>query len=244
MFRKIKRIFKKKTYNYTKKFKSYDLVEKFLKKNKIYFDKRFISKFYGPEKVEATERFYAASIISALWKKNFLNILDIGGGNNPISSCIEKSTGKITHCEVLETKRFAKIIKKKVPTKFKKNVKYIYDLKQIKKRKLDIVCFISSIQYFKNYEKIILKLKKYKPEYFIITRTFFHKKNDNFYSIEHGIPGSEHPYIFFSFNKMRNFFRKNGYNLIFQNNYNSNIFTHDSIDSKKFSHKDLVFKRK
>ena len=31
MERKIKRIFNKKTYNYTKKFKSYELAEKFLK---------------------------------------------------------------------------------------------------------------------------------------------------------------------------------------------------------------------
>ena len=243
MLRKIKRIFKKKTYNYTKKFKSYDLAEKFLKKNKVYFDKRFITRFYGPEKVESLERFYAASIISALWKKRTLNILDIGGGNNPISSYIEKSTGKKTNCEVLETKRFAEIIQKKLPTKYKKKVRYINNLDQIK-RKTDIVCFISSIQYLKDYEKIILKLKKYKPEYFIITRTFFHKNNYNFYSIEHGIPGSVHPYIFFSFHRLKNFFSRNGYNLIFQNNYNSNVFTHDSIDSKKFAHKDLVFKRK
>ena len=130
-----------------------------------------------------------------------------------------------------------------MPTKYKKKVKYINNLDQIK-RKVDIVCFISSIQYLKNYEKIILKLKKYKPEYFIITRTFFHKNNYNFYSIEHGIPGSVHPYIFFSFHRLKNFFSRNGYNLIFQNNYNSNVFSHDSIDSKKFSHKDLVFKKK
>ena len=243
MLRKIKRIFKKKTYNYTKKFKSYELAEKFLETKKTYFDKRFVNKFYSPGKVESLERFYASSVISALWKKKILNILDIGGGNNPISSYIEKSTGKSNYCYVLETKRFAEIIQKKVPVKYKKKVRYIYNLNQIKK-KIDMVCFISSIQYFKNYKKIILELKKYKPEYFIITRTFFQKKNSNFYSIEHCIPGSLHPYIFFSFSKFHKFFNKNGYDLIFQNSYNSNIFTHDSIDSKKFAHKDLVFKRK
>ena len=179
MLRKIKRIFKKKTYNYTKKFKSYELAEKFLKTKKTYFDKRFVNKFYSPGKVESLERFYASSVISALWKKKILNILDIGGGNNPISSYIEKSTGKSNYCYVLETKRFAEIIQKKVPVKYKKKVRYIYNLNQIKK-KIDMVCFISSIQYFKNYKKIILELKKYKPEYFIITRTFFQKKNSNF----------------------------------------------------------------
>lgn len=243
MLRKIKRIFKKKSYNYTKKFKSYDLAENSIDKLNLYYDKRYTKKFFGPENVESVERFYAASVIAALFKKKKLNILDIGGGNNPIFSYIKKSTGLSTYCTVLETKKFANIIRKKVPSKLKKFIKYISNLDNIKK-KIDIVCFISSIQYLKNYEKIILKLKKNKPEYFIITRTFFHKKKENYFCIEHGIPDSLHPYIFFSFKKMKNFFNKNGYNLVFQNDYNSNIFTHDTIDKKTYSHKDLVFKRK
>jgi len=243
MLRKIKRIFKEKSYNYTKKFKTYNLAENFSDKTNLYFDKRYTKKFFGPEHVESVERFYAASIIAVLLNKKQLNILDIGGGNNPIFSYIKKSTGLSTYCTVLETKKFANIIGKKVPPKLRKYIKYISDIKKIKK-KIDIVCFISSIQYFKNYEKIILGLKKNKPEYFIITRTFFHKKKENFFSIEHGIPGSMHPYIFFSFEKMNFFFNKIGYKLIFQNDYNSNIFTHDTIDKKTYSHKDLVFKRK
>ncbi len=243
MLRKIKRIFKKKSYNYTKKFKTYSLAENYLDKKNLYFDKRYTKKFFGPENVESLERFYAASIIAALLNKKRLNILDIGGGNNPIFSYIKKSTGISTYCTVLETKKFVNIISKKVPSKFKKYIKYISDIDKIKK-KIHIVCFISSIQYLKDYEKIILKLKKNKPEYFIITRTFFHKKKENYYSLEHGIPGSIHPYIFFSFQKMKNFFNKNGYNLFFQNSYNYNVFSHDSVDKKTFYHKDLVFKRK
>ena len=242
MLRKIKRIFKKKSFNYTKKFKTYDLAESSIDKNKFYFDKRYTKKFFGPDQVESLERFYAASIISALFKKKRLNILDIGGGNNPIFSYIKKSTGISTYCIVLETEKFVKLVSKKVPLKFRKFIKYVSNIDKIEK-KIDIVCFISSIQYFKDYEKIILKLKKHKPEYFIITRTFFHKKKENYFSLEHGIPGSTHPYIFFSFSKMKNFFNRNGYNIIFQNDYNFNIFTHDTVDKKTFSHKDIVFKR-
>ncbi len=242
MLRKIKRILKKKSFNYTKKFKTYSLAENFLNKRNLYFDKRYTKKFFGPEHVDSVERFYAASIISVLSNKKKLNILDIGGGNNPIFSYIKKSTGLSTYCTVLETKKFANIISKKVPQKFRKYIKYKSDINKIKK-KFDIVCFISSIQYLKNYEKIILELKKYKPEFFIITRTFFHKKKENFVSIEHAVPGSSHPYIFFSFEKMKNLFNKNGYKLIFQNNYNFDIFTHDSVKQKTFFHKDLVFKR-
>ena len=69
MLRKIKRIFKKKSYNYTKKFKSYDLAENSIDKLNLYYDKRYTKKFFGPENVESVERFYAASVIAALFKK-------------------------------------------------------------------------------------------------------------------------------------------------------------------------------
>ena len=145
MLKKIKRILKKKSFNYTKKFKTYNLAENFLNKRNLYFDKRYTKKFFGPEHVDSVERFYAASIISVLSNKKKLNILDIGGGNNPIFSYIKKSTGLSTYCTVLETKKFANIISKKVPQKFRKYIKYKSDITKIKK-KFDIVCFISSIQ--------------------------------------------------------------------------------------------------
>jgi putative methyltransferase (TIGR04325 family) len=243
MLKKIKKYFKKKEFNYTKKFKTYELAQKHLKNLNIYFDKRFTKKFFEPKDVEAIERFYVASIIVALHKKKKLNILDIGGGNNPIFSYIKKSTDISVDCTILETNKFSKIIKKKVPDYLKKCIKYISDIREIKK-KIDIVCFISSIQYLNNYKEIIINLKKYGPEYFIITRSFFHTNKSNFYSIEHCVPGTVHPYIFFSFKDLKLFFNQNGYKLIFQNKYNSNIYSHDSFRSNLFYHKDLVFKKK
>ena len=134
-------------------------------------------------------------MIAALSINNKINILDIGGGNNPIFSHIKKSTNISTYCTVLETKKFSDLINKKVPAHFKKYIKYISSLDQIKK-KINIVCFMSSIQYIKNYKEIILHVKKFNPKYFIISRTFFHRYKENFYSIEHTVPGSIHPYIF------------------------------------------------
>ena len=81
------------------------------------------------------------------------------------------------------------------------------------------------------------------PKYFIISRTFFHRNKENFYSIEHAVPGSIHPYIFFSFEKLVIFFKKAGYELIFHNKYNLNIFSHDTVNENSFFHRDLVFKR-
>ena len=250
MLRKIKRIFKKKQYDYRKKFSSYESCDKYLKNlnlyldaTNIYHDKRFTKKFFEPKDVESIERFVPASLIAALDKNKKMNILDIGGGNNPIFSYIKKSTNKSSNCFVLETEKFSNIIRKKIPQKFKNSVLYIKNISEIKK-KIDIVCFISSIQYIKDYKVIIKRLIQKKPKYFVITRSFFQNKKKNFYSIEHCVPGSIHPYIFFSFQNFNSFFKKNGYNLIFQNKYNENIFSHDSVNSKTFFHKDLIFRKR
>ena len=249
MFRKLNKIFKKKVFDYTKKFTSFEKADYYLQQNNlykdtsnIYHDKRYTKKFFGPNEVESIERFLPATLIVALNKSSNINILDVGGGNNPIFSYIKKSANINTNCYVLETRKFSKLINKKIPFKFKKNVKYINKLSEIKK-KIDMVCFISSIQYIKDYKKIIMSLLKKKPSFFVITRTFFHNKKKNFYSIEHCVPDSIHPYIFFSFNDLNSFFKKNGYKLIFQNKYNENIFSHDNENSKSFFHKDLIFKK-
>jgi len=242
MIKKIKNYFKKRTFDYTKKFKSYEFAENYLTINNIYFDKRHIRKIDEPNDVEAIERFYAPALIAALSSHKKINILDIGGGNNPIYSHIKKSTKISTHCTILETKKFSNLIYKKIPVKLKKHIKYISSFNEVPKN-INIVCFMSSIQYINNYEQIILHVQKFNPEYFIISRTFFHKYKENFYSIEHTVPGSVHPYIFFSFEKMVIFFKKTGYKLIFQNKYNCNIYSHDTINKNLFFHKDLVFKR-
>ena len=92
MIKKIKNYFKKRTFDYTKKFKSYEFAENYLTINNIYFDKRHIRKIDEPNDVEAIERFYAPALIAALSSRKKINILDIGGGNNPIYSHIKKST--------------------------------------------------------------------------------------------------------------------------------------------------------
>ena len=62
--------------------------------------------------MESIERFVPASLI-AVDKNKKMNILDIGGGNNPIFSYIKKSTNKSSNCFVLETEKFSNIIRKK-----------------------------------------------------------------------------------------------------------------------------------
>ena len=73
-----------------------------------------------------------------------------------------------------------KIIKNKIPKKFKTDIKYIVSLNEIKLKYLDIVYFNSSLQYLENYELIIKKVSKYKPRYILVSYTPLHFENKNY----------------------------------------------------------------
>jgi len=244
MLRKIKRLFKKKFFHHTELFKTYDAVENFLKRNeqKEYNDKRVYQKLLLPKDSEAYERFAAAAIIIPLLKKKKIKVLDVGGGNDPIFNPIKKGTNIKIHCTVLESKIFLNSIKWQINKDLRKYLKYISDLSQLK-HNVDIVYFNSSIQYFKNYEDIVLKCIKFKPNFFFITRTFFHDRKKNVFSVSHTIPNNAHPVTLFSTQELVQFFKKNKYRLIFQNEYNRNIFSHNKLDRKALFMKDLVFEK-
>ena len=152
MFRKIKKLFKKKFFHHTGIFPSYNAVEEFLKNKpqKEYNDERVYQKLLSPKDGEAYERFAAAAIIIPLLKKKKIKVLDIGGGNYPIFNPIKKATNINIDCTVLESKKFLDSVKWKIAKKVRKYLKYISDLNQLK-HNVDIVYFNSSIQYFKNY---------------------------------------------------------------------------------------------
>ena len=133
MLSKIKKIFKKKQYDFKEVFKNYAAAQKYLN-GQIYLDYRAVSKFYLPKDVEAEERFFAPCLIISLIKKKKINVLDIGGGNNPIFSYIKKSTKKFFFCDILESDKFLNSIKFKIPKNISRYVKYHNNLKSIKKK--------------------------------------------------------------------------------------------------------------
>ena len=249
MFKKVKKLFKKKLFHHTEVFKSYDDVENFLKQkdHKEYNDERVYQKLLLPNDVEPYVRsvgdFAAPAIIIPLLNKKKIKVLDIGGGNDPIYNPIKKATNISTYCTVLESKKFLESIKWKISKNLKKYLKYISSLNQLK-HNVDIVYFNSSIQYFKDYEDIVLKCIKFKPNFFFLTRSFFHNKNKNLFSVEHTVPNSTHPVILFSAKKLIKFFEKNKYKLIFQNEYNRNVFLHNVLDKHFLFMKDLVFEKR
>ena len=236
----ITKLFKSKNYQYISKFKTYKSA---LSASDLYFDKNATAKFLGPNDVESTGRFNLISLLILSLNKRKIEVLDYGGGANPVYSYIENATNQKIKTYVIEPENFCKIIKKKIPQKYKKYIIYLSSIKKLNVKSLDIVCFNSSLQYLENYDSLIKDLIKFKPSFILITRTNFHSGKQNYFTLECGIKGSLHPYIFFSFRQLVNFMKSNRYNLVFSNKYNINKYKHESIDGKTFFHKDIIFKK-
>ena len=235
---KLSKYFKKKPNpDYGQKFNSYKKAQNFSNNIGEYFDYRF-TKFEGPNNIKLIDRFYVAALLPSLINKKKPVVIDIGGGSNPIYSYIEKATNIKTKCLVLDTQKLVKIIKNKLPKKFKSDIRYISSLNEIKLKSVDIVYFNSSIQYLENYEQMIKKLIKLNPKFILISYTPFNKRKKNYYSIQFGVPGSVHPIIFFSHKKLIMFMKKMKYQDIFKNNYKTNQL------NKDYYYGDILFKKK
>ncbi len=235
---KLSKYFKKKSNpDYGQKFTSYKKAQNFSNNIGEYFDYRF-TKFEGPDKVKLTERFYVGALLPSLINKKKPVVIDIGGGPNPVYSYIEKATNIKTKCFVLDTKKLVKIIKNNIPKRFKLNVKYISSLDEIKLKSVDIVYFNSSIQYLENYEELMKRLVKLNPKFISISYTPFNNRKKNYFSIQFGVPGSVHPIIFFSPEKLIMFMKKMKYKDVFKNNYQINPI------NKDFYYGDILFKKK
>lgn len=234
------KIFYKQTYQYKGRYNSYLLAKSSSTQIKTYLDKFSDSKFNSPNQVVVTDRFAITATLCGMLHKSTINVLDYGGGYNSVFSYIKQSTNKVVNCFILESEVFLKNYVNRIPKKFKKYIKYISSLNEINK-KLDLVVFNSSLQYIYNYQVILKKIFLLRSPYIVVTRTNFHNKKKDYLSIETGIKESQHPYIFFSFEKLKNFFLKNNYKLIFKNKYNIGRYKHSSIEDDSYFHKDLIF---
>lgn len=230
----------KRRYQYMSKFATYEAA---LNVSNIYNDQKATKKFLGPDNIEVSGRFNLIPLLALSLNKKKIKILDYGGGSNPVYSYIKSSTNIKVNTTVIEPEDFCKIIKNKIPKKHKKYVNYVSTIKKLNTNSFDIICFNSSMQYLNEYENLLKELTKFKPHYFLITRTNFHEGKKNYFTIECGIKGSLHPYIFFSIPQFIKFMKSNGYKLIFSNRYNVNRYKHKNIDGKTFFHKDMIFKR-
>jgi putative methyltransferase (TIGR04325 family) len=239
------KILSKYKFQYKGKYNSLSLCKKMCmdglsgkKSRGVYFDKQ-LTHLLLPDQVVVIDRFAITSVLAAMLKKK-LTILDVGGANQPIICHIKQTTNLDISCYVLETPQFIKNFAMNIPKNLK--IKYIDSINIINK-KIDIVVFNGAIQYLSDYKEFLKKIFYLKPKYIIITRTNFHNKLQNYYSIETGLIGSSHPYLFFSFPKLKSFFLRNNYQLIFDNKYNIGKYKHLNVKSDSYFHKDLIFSR-
>ena len=230
----------KRRYQYMSKFATYEAAQNV---SNIYNDQNATKKFLGPDNIEVSGRFNLIPLLALSLNKKKIKILDYGGGSNPVYSYIKSSTNIKVNTTVIEPEDFCKIIKNKIPKKHKKYVNYVSTIKKLNTNSFDIICFNSSMQYLNEYENLFKELTKFKPRFFLITRTNFHEGKKNYFTLECGIKGSLHPYIFFSIPQFMKFMKSNGYKLIFSNRYNVYRYKYKNIDGKTFFHKDMSFKR-
>jgi len=241
----IKKIIKQNTY--VGKFNSYKEAKSLSnQKIKDYIDKKSTKKIYTHLDIEIKNRHYVApllvSIFATLNKNNKeLNLLDIGGGEFPVISFIKNSTNVKINCFVLETDFFIK--NSIVPTIYKKNLKYISSLLFLPKKKISIVVFNSSIQYFEKYELILEKIFKLQPLYIVLTKTTFQDSHKDYFTLQKNIKPNIFPNRFFSFFKLRKFFESKKFKLIFKAKHLVK-YKHNFINNKNFYELDLIFKRK
>jgi putative methyltransferase (TIGR04325 family) len=197
--------------------------------------------FEMPERIIFDVKYSILPILISLENK-IKNILEIGGGCNPIYSYIKKTTKINIKTTVIEKKSFVDKFSNKIPSKIKKSIRYLHNINLIKhKSHYDVIYFGSSLQYFAD-EKIILKILKFSPKYIIVSRTFFSQRKKNFFVLQNNIEKNLFPYKITSFINFTNLLKRNNFNLI----YNADLLTnckHENIKSEKLKLKDLIFKK-
>lgn len=115
-------------------------------------------------------------------KRNFntkqtIRILDFGGENIDLYLFLKKKIPKI-HISVINQPKLNTQLKRFINKNKLKKINVFSNTKELKKSKFDFVYFGSSLQYIKNYKKILKILFKIKVKYFYISATsFFYADN-------------------------------------------------------------------
>ena len=249
-FYKIKaRLFKKK-YTFTGKYSSYSEAFKTQKLTSNEYQKFLDSyfkirtkNFFDESKVRIYGRFkFCLKFIKSFNKKK-LNILDIGGGSNPIFSYVKKSTNIDVSSHVLETAKFVKYIQFKIPKKYLKKLRYSHNFKNITFKKYDLVFFGSSFQYLKNIDNVLKKIFRNRIKYIIISDIFLTIENKNFFVLGYKDEPLVLPNQFWSYNNLISQFTKNNYTILKETKESAKDYLHTSVNYNSYSKYNLIFKK-
>ena len=184
--------------------------------------------------------------IKKLFKKKFFNYLDVGGDNIDLYLKLNDNFN-IKNYFIFNFKEVIDIFKK-IKIQFK--MKNLFPITRINRlKKLDLVYFGSSIQYFKNYSVFLKKIFKKKPKYIFFSGSTFFKDNIGREKIivkqTNILPHTVYLY-FFNLRKFISFFMKSNYRLVY---YKKNRFAKVNYKNfnpflKKIEYLDILFVKK
>lgn len=116
------------------------------------------------------------SIIRRLYKKNKINICDIGGSLGSLYfQNIDFLDKKKIIWKIVEQKHYVKYANRNINIK---NLKFYCSINSVLKNKVDLVIFSSVLQYLEFPDKLLDKISKKKIKNLIISRTPFHTNDD------------------------------------------------------------------
>ena len=148
-------------------------------------------------------------LVSTLNKKNKIKILDFGGGLGIsylyLLQCLPHLKSKIEYT-IIELNEICEI--------GKKNNLNINFLKEIPKKKFDIIFSSSAIQYTEKWKKTLYQLTNLKSKYILLSDVFL-TKNPSFVTLQNYY-STKIPQWFFNEKIFMQIFKKNYYKLIFK----------------------------
>ena len=235
-------------YSFKGKFKSYDYAMQNQKLDEADYDS-FLNDYYANKakefrdhnKVSIYGRFLFASNFIKKLKKDEIRIFEIGGGNNPIISYLKLVSKKKFFSYILEIKKFVKFIKKKIPSSYIDDTKYIYNYKNININNFDVAYFGSSLQYIHNIDKLLEVIFNSNIKHIIVTDIFLTSENKSFFVLGYSDKPLVTPNHFMPYNDFINKFKKNKFLILKKIKKSAKEYTHSSINNKTYHLYDFIF---
>ena len=189
---------------------------------------------------------YIVSSIMFSFDNNIKKILEFGGGIEPVYKYINLNRKKGLVNYVTEREELINQIN--IPDDYKDKIIYFTNHENVELNTIDIAIFNSSIQYHKNFQKILDDITNSKIKYILITDTIFSDFDLHKYTLQVNTKPSKFVYILLSFKKISDFFKKKNYDLIYEVNGKNHlgeknqVKIHEKISNEKLNFKTLLYK--
>lgn len=203
------------------------------------YDKRSINKLSLHEKYTHGRNMIILS--TAGHQKNW-NIINIGGGVNPIFSHLSHIQKLNTKCFTLEREEICEKLNSKIPEKYSDNLFYTSSIDQIDHTHIDIAYFGSSIQYIEEHQSLLLGIIKKSPKFIIFSESIFTDEDKDYYVLQTNMGTNVFPNRFTSLENLDSFLHKHQYRASL-NMAVPGPHDHERINRSTYECRTLIYKR-